>query len=73
MELFNEEEKVVGARVHNDDQVSVSVLQKVGQNHIIRKVQNDIVLRCRSNAALTLNFSSKMPQTQTLMKDPFVR
>ena len=73
MELFNEEENVVGARVHNDDQVSVSVLQEVGQNHIIRKVQNDVVLQCRYAAALTLNFSSKMPHTQALMKDPFVR
>ena len=44
MKLLDEEENVVGASVHNDDQVSVSILQEVGQNHIIRKVQNNVVL-----------------------------
>ena len=45
MKLLDEKENVVGASVHNNDQVSVSILQKVGQNHIIGKMQNDVVLR----------------------------
>ena len=73
MKLLDEEENAVGAGVHNDDQVSVGILQKVGQNHIIRKVQNDVVLRFRDIPTVTLNFSSRIPQTQALMKDPFVR
>lgn len=44
MKLLDKEENVVGASVHNDNQVSVSNLQEVGQNHIIGKMQNDVVL-----------------------------
>ena len=73
MKLLDKEENVVGASVHNDNQVSVSILQEVGQNHIIGKVQNDVVLRWRDKGILTLNLRRRIPQTQSLMKDPFSR
>ena len=73
MKLLDKEVNVVGASVHNDNQVSVSILQEVGQNHIIGKVQNDVVLRWRDKGILTLNLRRRTPQTQALMKDPFSR